>query len=168
MDVRRLRLGGALLPFWLAAAGCDEAEVITPGYGEPPAAGGSAETGGAGAATGGDSSGGAPATGGAGGSGGATGGSSSTGGVAPTGGAAPAGGTLATGGTVATGGGSPTGGTWPTGGTGGGRVDADCRGVEDGDDCEEFGAGYVCDRTSSMSNPRVCTCDGAIWSCVPQ
>ncbi|MBN2194864.1 MAG: hypothetical protein JW751_18755 [Polyangiaceae bacterium] len=56
-----------------------------------------------------------------------------------------------------------------TGGTGTGGIGSeDCRGADDGDDCAEFGSGYVCDRSTSASDPRVCTCNGSVWTCVRQ
>ncbi|MBN2195881.1 MAG: hypothetical protein JW751_23895 [Polyangiaceae bacterium] len=127
-------------------------------------------TGGSAGATTGGSLWGGPGTGGqstggvrTGGTGGSGTGGSSTGGVAP-----PVGGMGASdtggqqsGGTNLGGGINQTGGINGTGGT-----MLNCQGVSDGGDCTSFGEGYVCDRSSSTVNPRVCTCDGSEWSCV--
>lgn len=68
----------------------------------------------------------------------------------------------ATGGAANGTGGAATGGA--ANGTGGGGQ-LDCRGVHDGDACTSVSAGYVCDRTDSTNDPRICTCDGSVWTC---
>lgn len=84
-----------------------------------------------------------------------------------------------TGGFTTGSGGATTGAGGSTTGSGGSQTASggaanDCRSANDtgGDaDCTSFGAGYVCDRSDSTRDPRVCTCtdDGSgslDWVCV--
>jgi hypothetical protein len=83
-------------------------------------------------------------------------------------------GTAGAGNPGAAGAGNPGTGGAGTPGTGGasmagtGNSAPDCRGVGDGGDCTDFGADFVCNRSASPRNPRVCTCDASTltWTCV--
>lgn len=63
---------------------------------------------------------------------------------------------------------SPSNGGRNNGNAGAGNGTVNCRGVGDRESCVEAGSGYVCDRTDSTADPRVCTCSGnpLTWDCV--
>jgi hypothetical protein len=73
---------------------------------------------------------------------------------------------------------SEVAGTAPMDESGGTRPSAGSAGRPSNDtgfntDCTAYGAGYVCDRSTSFADPRVCTCTddgtGALnWVCVHQ
>lgn len=83
------------------------------------------------------------------------------------GGAATVGGTVGQSGSTSTPGGAgpATGGA--VGAAGAGSFNCN-QGVNDGATCVAAGNGYVCDRSNSTANPRICTCTGnpLEWDCV--